>query len=216
MRSEHFAKGARARVLGLLVVSAFLLPSCEGATDPETQADKAAAMRAAAAWVESHPSEWVLNLTGSMKMSPPEWNQPCEDDPPSGFTALRHTAAQTEIDLFFRCPLGVERTADALRSSFSHAVLQSLPHGISSPGWRFFVRTPSSSVTEEVMFEAPAPGMLRIDISTPLYAVSGFSMRPECEPPADAAMAEECYLILRHGIPLHLSLVLPFEGTELR
>jgi hypothetical protein len=93
-------------------------------------------------------------------------------------------------------------------------VLQELPHGIESRGWRFQVLTTSSSVDEEVTFTMAAPGRLRIGIETPLYAVSGHSVRPACQPPADAPSPEGCHLLRPLRTPLRLSLAVPFHGSE--
>lgn len=76
--------------------------------------------------------------------------------------------------------------------------------------------TPSSSVHEGVAFAVPAPGRLRIDVRTPLYAVSGHSVRPSCEPPADAPSPEGCHLLRPHRAPLRLTLAVPFRGSELQ
>lgn len=192
----------------------FAAASCDGPTDP--QSEFAAADRAVDRWVERHRDGWTVSLDANGPLKRPEWSKSCARNPESGFTALRYAAAGTEIDLFFRCPLGPAARAEDLAAAFSHVVLQELPHGIESSGWRFRVLTPSSSVDGEVTFTRPAPGRLRIGIATPLYAVSGHSVRPACEPPADAPSPEGCYLVREHRAPLRLTLAVPFDGTELR
>jgi hypothetical protein len=122
----------------------------------------------------------------------------------SGFTALRYASGATEIELFFECPLDAIAHVEDLTAAFSHAVLQKLPHGIVSPGWRFEVLTPTSSISEKVTFAAPSPGRLLVVIETPL-----------CQPPADAPSPEGCYLLREHRILLNLSLAVPFQGSEL-
>jgi len=188
--------------------------SCRGIADPGEE--YTAARRAADRWVQRHPTGWTLSLKGERALTRPTWSRGCADRPESGFTALRYAAEDVEIDLFFRCPVGDAAGAADLARAFSHAVLQELPHGIESRGWRFDVRMPSSSVSEKVTFSAPAPGRLVVGVETPLHAVYGHSVRTACQPPADAPSPEGCYLSREHRIPLSLTLTVPFQGTELR
>jgi hypothetical protein len=184
-----------------------------GITD--TGAEYDAARRAAERWTAQHPREWSLELSGAA-LTPTPWSQPCSRIAAGGLVSLRFAADDTEVDLYFRCPVGGARDARELQAAFSHVALGRLPHGIRAPGWRFDVLTPSSSFSEGVVFEVPASGRMRISIETPLYAVSGRSTRPECEPPADAPMAEGCYLTREHRIPLRLRIDAAYDPSALR
>ncbi len=179
------------------------------------QSEFAAANQAVEHWMHQHPHGWMLNLSDSRTLTRLEWSRPCTETPVSGFTALRYASGATEIELFFECPLDAIAHVEDLTAAFSHAVLQKLPHGIVSPGWRFEVLTPTSSISEKVTFAAPSPGRLLVVIETPLYAVYGHSVRPSCQPPADAPSPEGCYLLREHRILLNLSLAVPFQGSEL-
>jgi hypothetical protein len=198
----------------LLLAVALLAGSCGGVAEPAVE--KATAERAADRWLRDHPSEWVVNVTGARALTRPAWSRPCDQDPPNGFTALQYKEGQTDLLLFFRCPVGIVSTAEDVSRAFGFAVLDSLPHGIRASGWEFVVRTPASSVYDEVNFSSPSPGRLQVRIDTPLHGLYGRSTRPACEPPADAPMAEECHLFREHRIPLRLTLTVPFSGTELR
>lgn len=197
-----------------LVLPLLLAAGCSfGIVD--SGAEYHSARRAAERWTARHPREWSLELSGEPLALTP-WSRPCAQNPPSGFAALRFVADETEVDLFFRCPVGDPRDVRELRAALSHVALHRLPHGIRSPGWRFDVLTPSSSFSEGVTLEVPAPGRVRISIETPLYAVAGRSKRPECEPPMDAPMAEGCYLTREHRIPLRLRIETGYDPAVLR
>jgi hypothetical protein len=195
-----------------LVLPLLLAAGCSGIVDAEAEYDTA--RRAAERWTSRHPREWSLALSGG-PLAPAPWSKPCAQTQ-SGFVALRFTADDTEVDLFFRCPVDAAGEARGLKAAFSHVVLQRLPHGIRSPGWRFDVLTPSSSFREGVVLEVPSSGRMRISIETPLYAVAGRSTRPGCEPPADAPMAEECHLTREHRIPLRLRIDAGYDPAALR
>ncbi len=187
-----------------------LAAGCSGITDVDAEYDTA--RRAAEQWTARHPREWSLQLSGR-PLEPTPWSRPCVAN---GFVSLRFRADDTEVDLYFRCPVGSARDARELQAAFSHVALGRLPHGIRAPGWRFDVLTPSTSFSEGVVFEVPSSGRMRISIETPLYAVHGRSTRPECEPPADAPMAEGCYLSREHRIPLRLRMEAEYDPSMLR
>jgi hypothetical protein len=190
-----------------------LLLSCGGIADPAEE--KAEAERLVARWVLQHAQEWSVNLTSPRTLVRPYWSQPCSRDPDSGFTALALNG-EGGIMLFFRCPLGGERTPEALQHAFAFMVIDDLPHGIVAPGWTFTVYTPASSFEDGVTFSAPQPNVLAVNVETPLYGVYGRSTRSRCEPRADEPMRSECYVFREHRIPLRLRLTVPFSGSELQ
>lgn len=203
---------ARDRAI-VLLCALLAVPGCTGITEP--MSEFATASQAAGDWVQRNPEGWTLDLNGTRPLERPQWSTSCARNPDSGFTVLRYASVATEIDLAFRCPVDGTAGIEDLAAAFSHAVLQKLPHGISSPGWSFHVSTPSSSVTETVTLSAPTEGLMRVVIHTPLYAVYGHSLRPSCQPPADAPSPEGCYLLIEHRVPLRLNLVVPFDGSVL-
>lgn len=203
---SNFAHGIAVALVCVLLVTT----ACNSITGPKSEF--AAANRAVNRWVQRHPNGWALNLGGDRALTRPEWAKPCAHNADSGFAVLRYASGGMEIDLFFPCPLDATSRVEDLAAAFSHVVLQELPHGITSRGWRFHVSTPSSSVSEKVPFSAPAPGRLLVTIQTPLYAVYGHSTRSSCQPPADAPSPEDCYLQREHRIPLSLNLAVPFHG----
>ena len=71
--------------------------------------------------------------------------------------------------------------------------------------------TPSSSVEQGVTFSRLPGERMLVSIDTPLFAVYGHSVRPPCQPPADAPTLEGCYLRREHRVPLHLRLSVPFS-----
>jgi hypothetical protein len=195
-----------------LVLATF--SACDaGLTDPSREFTLA--NRAVDRWVRAHPEGWTLNLGSAQPLTRPTWSQPCSQNPHSGMVTLRHRAPDTEIDISFHCPVDEASTLEELRSAFSHVVLEELPHGIRSSGWRFRVLTPSSSISHGVTLAQPSTGSLRVQVQTPLYAVYGHSGRPVCQPMADAASAPGCYLIVEHPIPLSLTLTAPFDRGQL-
>lgn len=196
------------------LAAALLASACSGVTDPAVE--KAAAERAADRWLSAHPAEWVVSVTGTRALTRPPWSRTCDQDPPNGFTALQYSSGQVDLMLFFRCPVGAASGIEDVGRAFTFAVLDSLPHGIRASGWQFVIHTPRSSVYEKVTFGSPAPGRLQVRIDTPLYGLYGRSTRPACQPPADAPLAEECYLFRELAIPLRLTLTVPFTGAELR
>jgi hypothetical protein len=204
---------AAASIPALVVVAVLTVSGCGNVTQPEFE--YAAAQHAVERWVEQHQGGWSLTLRSSRVLTRPEWSRPCADSPDSGFTTLRHATAGTEIDLLFRCPVGPGASVDELAAAFAFVVLQELPHGIRSPGWRFRVLTPSSSISEQVTFSTTAAGRMRVEIETPLYAVHGHSEREACRPMVDGPSAEGCYLGREHRVPLSLTLEVPFQGSEL-
>lgn len=214
LRALPASVARRAAVAAVWLCALFATASCADLiTDPESEFE--AANRAVDRWVAAHPDNWLLNLVGTRPPARPSWSRPCSQNPESGFVTLRHASGATEIDLAFRCPLGRTASVQDLRAAFAYAVLESLPHAIQSRGWRFQVLTPSSSISEVVTFSSPAPGRLHVVIQTPLFAVYGHSVRPSCQPPADAPSPPGCYLQREHRIPLHLTLTVPFDPAAL-
>jgi hypothetical protein len=128
---------------------------------------------------------------------------------------LRHQAPGTEIDLFFQCPIDGTATVEELNAAFAFAVLQELPHGISSPRWRFRILTPSSSFSDGVTFARDPGGRLRVSVETPLFAIFGHSERASCQPPAGGSSAGGCHLQREHRIPLDLTLLVPYDLARL-
>ena len=181
-----------------------------GITDAGAEYD--AARRAAERWTARHPREWSLEL-GGRALTPTPWSRPCAQSPAGGLVSLRFADDDTEVDLYFRCPA---EDARELQAAFSHVALSRLPHGIRAPGWRFDVLTPSTSFSEGVELQVPSAGRMRISIETPLYAVSGRSTRPACAPPADAPMAEGCYLTREHRVPRRLPIAATHDPSTLR
>jgi hypothetical protein len=207
----------RSRVLGAVAAGLVLAATsaCNaGLTDPSREFELANG--AVDRWVRAHQEGWTLNLGSARALTRPSWSQPCSQDPHSGMVTLRHEAAGTQIDVSFRCPVDETSTLEELTTAFSHVVLEELPHGIRSRGWRFRVLTPSSSVSQGVTLTQPSTGSLRVQVQTPLYAVYGHSERPVCQPPADAPSPEGCYLLVEHPITLSLTLTAPFDRGQLR
>jgi hypothetical protein len=174
-----------------------------------------AAMSAAQDWIARNPNEWVLKLDRGNSLSRPDWSKPCSQNPDTNSVTLRYGGAATEVDLSFKCPIGAGATVSDLSRTFSYAVLQHLPHGISAPNWKFDILTPASSFEQGVTFGQPAAGQLLVSIDTPMFAVYGHSTTPKCKPPTDAPSSPGCFLQLEHRIPLRLALTAPFTGAEL-
>ncbi|MDT5346927.1 MAG: hypothetical protein QOH91_214 [Mycobacterium sp.] len=176
-----------------------------------------AALSAARDWIARNPNEWVLKLDQGNSLSRPAWSKPCSENPDTKSVTLRYgdSGGTTEVDLSFKCPIGAGATVSDLSRTFSYAVLQHLPHGISAPNWKFDILTPASSLEQGVTFSQPAAGQLLVTIDTPMFAVHGHSTTPKCQPPADAPSPAGCFLQLEHRIPLRLALTAPFTGAEL-
>jgi len=198
----------------LLIAASVLLAACHGGPlDPE--AEHAAAIRAVDSWVAANPAEWRLERTLSRPAEHATWSAECAANPPTGVTALRIREAGLDMLLFFRCPASGGLDASALSAAFSRAVIDEVPHRISSRGWRFTLRTPSSSFEEQVVIDVSPNGRLLVSIDTPLYAVYGHSTRARCQPPADAPSPEGCYLLREHRVPLRVELSVPIPGPRI-
>lgn len=150
-----------------VVLAGVTLTGCSEVLGPDEE--KRAAELAVARWIEQHPDGWTVDLVSTKPLMPPDWAQPCSDTPESGFTVLRHSAPDVEIDFFSKCPLRAQPSPEELSAAFSHVVLQRLPHGIRSPGWTFDVLTPTSSVDEGVSLSTAAENLtvLAIENLTP-------------------------------------------------
>lgn len=195
-----------------LVSSVVFAGSCTSTLDPLQQF--AAANRAVDQWVGRHPTEWAVSPRSERTLYRPEFSTSCSQGGKNNLVTLTYESADTEIDLYFTCPLGPTAGVDELRASFAFAVLTELPHGIDVPGWRFTLYTPTSHVRDGVTFEAAGNGV-RIRIDTPLYAIGGISLHPSCQPPADAPTPPGCYVHREHGIPLRVTLQALLDGSEL-
>jgi hypothetical protein len=206
--------GSRVSWLLLPIVFGVLLAACDGGPlDPE--AEYAAALRAVDAWVATNPEEWRLERPLSRTVGYPHWSSECAANPSSGYTALHIQEAGLDMLLFFRCPSSGGLDVADIGDAFAWAVIDEVPHRISSRGWRFTLLTPSSSFEEQVVFSIAPGGRLRISMDTPLYAVYGHSTRPRCQPPADAPSPEGCYLLREHRVPLRLELSVPLPGPRI-
>lgn len=194
-----------------LVSAVLFASSCTSTLDPLQQF--AAANRAVDQWVARHPTEWTVSL-GERTLFRPEVSRSCSQGGNNNLVRLRYESADTEIDFHFTCPLGPTAGVDELRAAFAFVVLTELPHGIETPGWRFTLYTPTSSVSDGVTFDAAGNG-IRIRIDTPLYAIGGISLHPSCELRADAPAPPGCALSREHAIPLRLTLQVRLDGSEL-
>lgn len=199
--------------MGLLAAVVFA-GSCTSTMDPVQQF--AAANRAVEQWVASHPTEWAVTLGGERTLFRPEFSTSCSQGGKNNLVALTFESAEAEITFYFTCPLGSTAAVDDLRATFAFAVLDRLPHGIETPGWRFFLYTPTSSVRDVVTFDPGANGSVRIFIDTPLYAIGGMSQHPSCQAPADAPSPPGCSLLREHRIPLRLTLRARLDGSALQ
>jgi|GEM_PF-4145705 len=198
----------------LPIAACVLITACDGGPlGPE--AEHAAAVKAVDTWVAANPAEWRLERTLSRPAEHATWSAECAGNPPTGVTALRIQEAGLDMLLFFRCPASGGLDAGALAAAFSRAVIDEVPHRISSRGWRFTLRTPSSSFEEQVVIDISPSGRLLVSIDTPLYAVYGHSTRAQCQPPADAPSPEGCYLLREHRVPLRLELSVPIPGPRI-
>ena len=196
-----------------LVSLALFAGSCMSTLDPVQQL--AAANRAVDQWVARHPTEWAVSLGGERTLYRPESSTSCSQGGKNNLVALTYESADTEINFHFTCPLGATAGVDDLQAAFAFAVLDRLPHGIETPGWRFHVRTPTSSVSDVVTFEATGSGGVSIRIDTPLYTVWGENLHPRCAGIADAPSAPGCYVFREHRIPLRMTLQARVDGSEL-
>jgi hypothetical protein len=217
---------SRLRCKALLVGAVSLIAGASGAgcTSPT---------QAAADWVAAHPNEWVLDIDDRQSghtMKRPSWSGGCGGGPavigtsqvmPAPGTSpstvvLRYATSETSVDFFFRCPIQAPVTAEVLNATFSHAVLDQLPHGIAVSNWQFKILTPSSSFSKGVTFMAVGDGRLKAQIRTELYSIRGTSKQPECKAPADGSMRPECFVSREHRIPLILTMEVPFDPGALQ
>ncbi|HEY0714333.1 MAG TPA: hypothetical protein VGF45_16745, partial [Polyangia bacterium] len=180
------------------------LASC-GHSDPEepqARADR---------WADEHKSGWELTVDERDPQRALAFASSGSCPTTSGFTTVKYTAPGYAVALGFRCLSKRPTTLESLREAFGYAVLEELPHGIEVPGWKFEVSTPSSSVKEGVTFTSFAEGRLSLRIVTPLLSVRGTSEdRDACPLIADAALPPQCFVDRRLGIPLTLTMTMPF------
>jgi hypothetical protein len=204
------------RPAGRLVLLALLVASVGCSDLLGGRAELATAERAAGRWAARHPTGAAWSMQTGRPLARPAWSPPCSAAPESGTVTVSHIDRGTELHLAFRCPIAEPLGPVELQDAFAYAVLDRLPHGISVPGWRFRLLTPTSSVSDGVTF-APGPGgRVEIRIEAPLHAITGRSTAPRCEPPADAPMPEGCYLSRPHAIPLSVVLTAPIDAGTLR
>jgi hypothetical protein len=196
--------------------AALLAAGCGGLPLESVLSSSGGADEVVDAFVRRHAAGWRLDLATERPLARPSFSPPCSGGSPSGFVMVRHETADTEIDLAFRCPIGVGDGAAALQEHFAFAVLGRLPHGMSARGWVFRVLTPTSSIERVVTFADARDGRVRVTIETPLFAVQGVDTRPSCVPPADGSMPDACYVSREHPVPLTLTLTAPIATATIR
>ncbi len=196
------------RALGIAVSVVCATASCDAELmSPEFE--RVMAERAAADFVSQHRDAFRVSVRGTDAPAVLEQSSACGAPGGSGLNALVLTGRDAQISLYLDCAVAPGASAAELSAALAFVVINELPHGITAPGWRFWLLTPSSSFTDGVTL-AVAGGRLTVDIDTPLFAVSGYSERPSCETPLDAMAKPECYLQRPFDVPLHLTFSVPY------
>jgi hypothetical protein len=171
--------------------------------------ERVMAERVALDFVERHRGEWRVNVQGIDPPAVLEQFSPCGAPGGSGLNALLLSGRDARMTLYLDCAVGLDASAAELSTALRFVVIDELPHGIGSPGWRFRVLTPSSSFSEGVTLRV-AGGRLTVDVDTPLFAISGYSERPSCEAPQDGFATNECFLRRPFDVPLRLTFSVPY------
>lgn len=202
-RFDHRALRTLGIVLGVVCATA----SCTGEMmSPEFE--RVMAEQVAMDFASRHRDGWRVFVRGDDAPAVLEQATTC-DEPGGGFNALRLSGPGARILLFLDCAVSPGATAAELAAALAFVVIDELPHGITVPGWRFWVLTPQSSFTDGVTF-AVSGGRLTVEIDTPLFAISGYSERPSCEAPQDGFATNECYLRRPFDVPLRLTFSVPY------
>ncbi|MCC7001066.1 MAG: hypothetical protein IT357_02830 [Gemmatimonadaceae bacterium] len=196
------------RRIGLALVVALSGAGCDAELmSPEFE--RVTAERAAQDFVDRHREEWRVNVLGSDPPAILEQTSMCGPTGGSGVNVLLLSGRDARISLYLGCGVTRGASADELAAALRFVVIEALPHGIASPGWRFQVLTPSSSFSEGATLRV-AGGRLTVDVDTPLFAIFGYSERPSCEAPQDGFATNECVLQRPFDVPLHLTFSVPY------
>ena len=196
--------GALGFAIGVTCVTA----SCD-AEMMSPEFERVTAERAAREFVSEHRDVWRVSVRGSTAPAVLEQSSACGAPGGSGLNALLLTGRDARISLYLDCAVAIGADAAELNAALAFVVIDELPHGISAPGWRFWVLTPSSSFTDGVTLSV-AGGRWTVDVDTPLFAISGYSERPSCEAPQDGFATNECYLQRPFDVPLRLTFSVPY------
>jgi len=196
------------RALGIAVGVVCATASCDAELmSPEFE--RVMAERAAADFVSQHRDTLHVNVRGTEAPAVLEQISMCGPTGGSGVNVLLLSGRDAKISLYLGCGVTRGASADELSAALRFVVIQELPHGIASPGWRFQVLTPSSSFADGVTLRG-ADGRLTVEIDTPLFAILGYSERPSCEALIDAMAKPECYLQRPFEVPLRLTFSVPY------
>jgi hypothetical protein len=187
-----------------------LAASCAG--DPDG-AGHAEAVAAVDRWIAAHPGDWNVTVDDrdtSHRLAP-FGETTCDAN---GLGHLRYSGSGVGLRLSFACAGLTNPTTESLRQAFRFATLDTLPHGLSLPDWRFEVLTPSSSFTAVVEVVALRDGRLELRIDTPLFAIRADDARQECQPPADGTQRPECFVQRELHSHIKLHVTVPFDPTR--
>lgn len=190
-----------------LVVGVLSLGGLVGC-DAETSSPEEAVDR----WIARHREGWTLVVEGDETVDgAARWAREC--GPQEEFGAIEYLTPDTWIEVGVRCEkLESETSAASFQRAFQYIALDTLPSGITYPGWTFDVMTATSSVREGVSFVEVDNRRLVVSVSTDLYAVWGNSEDPACDPPADGGYPDGCWLQVAHAVPLELTVDVPFDS----
>jgi hypothetical protein len=199
------------RRFGITLVLALIGTGCDAELlSPEFE--RVMAERAAQDFVDRHREGWRVVVRGSDAPAILEQTSMCGALAGGQVNTLMLSGRDARMTLYFECGVPLGASAAELSAALRFVVIDDLPHGIASPGWRFQILTPSSSFSESVALRDDG-GRLTVEIDTPLFAVFGYSEHPKCETLQDAVGPNECYLERPFEAPLRLTFSVPYPRT---
>lgn len=172
--------------------------------------ERVAAERAALDFVSRHRDVWRVDVRGTDSPAVLEVNRACNAPGDSGLNALLLSGGGARVTLYLDCAVAAGASATELSAALAFVAIEELPHGIASPGWKFRVLSPSTTIADGVTIDV-ARGRSTVHIDTPLFAVFGYSERPRCQPPQDSFRTNDCFLQHSFDVPLRLSLSVPYR-----
>ena len=156
-------------------------------------------------WYENHPDKYSLSLNGSTASAKVTRYHPERQDEKNDLIEISYKGM--EITLAFSRPLDeISTHKDSLQKYFSYVAIDDIYNNIVSDGWDTYPRTPSSSLSKGVHFNAGGDS-ISLTINWSIYTVLGYKDSKKCNNERgimDSGISESCYVSVDKNLPLEI------------